>query len=55
MLAGLECELQPIPTEAYPTLAKRPRNSRLDASRLSEAYGIQLPSWKSALRDCLNS
>lgn len=36
----------PIPTEAYPVPAKRPKNSRLDTSKLSSALGLHLPDWK---------
>jgi dTDP-4-dehydrorhamnose reductase len=36
----------PIPTEAYPLPAKRPKNSRLDTGKLSGALGLHLPDWK---------
>lgn len=39
-------QIKPIPTEAYPVPAKRPKNSRLDTSKLSGALGLQLPDWK---------
>ncbi len=38
--------ISPIPTEAYPVPAKRPKNSRLDTSKLCSALGLQLPDWK---------
>lgn len=38
-------QIKPIPTEAYPVPAKRPRNSRLDTSKLSGALGLHLPDW----------
>ena len=48
----------PIPTEAYPLPAPRPRNSRLDTSKLREAYDLVLPDWRSgvlrALTEILN-
>lgn len=50
----LDCALSPIPTSAYPTPASRPENSRMDASRLQSVFGISLPSWQSALHDCLD-
>lgn len=43
--------VKPIPTSAYPTKAVRPLNSRLDQSKLLADFGIQLPDWRSALRD----
>lgn len=39
----------PIPTSDYPTPARRPANSRMDGSKLTRVYGIQLPDWRSSL------
>jgi dTDP-4-dehydrorhamnose reductase len=39
----------PIRSEDYPTKAQRPRNSRLDLSRLRELFGITSPGWIEAL------
>lgn len=38
-------EIEPIPTFAYPTPAKRPANSRLDCGKLQKAFGLRLPAW----------
>lgn len=35
-----------IPSADYPTPARRPHNSRLDASRLEQAFGLRLPPWQ---------
>jgi dTDP-4-dehydrorhamnose reductase len=39
----------PVETKDYPTKAKRPANSRLDLTRLKEAFGIVTPRWDQAL------
>jgi dTDP-4-dehydrorhamnose reductase len=39
-----------IPSSAYPTPAKRPLNSRLDTSKLSDAFGLTLPDWRVGVR-----
>ncbi len=36
----------PIPTEAYPLPAVRPKNSRLDCSKLQSAFSLHLPEWR---------
>jgi dTDP-4-dehydrorhamnose reductase len=36
----------PIPTSAYPTPAMRPRNSRLDTTKLRSTFGLALPPWQ---------
>jgi dTDP-4-dehydrorhamnose reductase len=39
-------EVQAIETEAYPLPAARPRNSRLNSSKLTETFNLQLPNWR---------
>jgi dTDP-4-dehydrorhamnose reductase len=36
----------PIPTEQYPTPARRPLNSRLNTEKLCRTFSIHLPSWQ---------
>lgn len=38
--------VQAVPTSAYPTPARRPHNSRLDTTRLRQAFGLHLPPWQ---------
>ena len=46
--------LAPIPTSAYPTLAARPLNSRLDTRKLRERFGLALPDWQVGVRRMLD-
>jgi dTDP-4-dehydrorhamnose reductase len=39
-----------IQTEDYPLPAKRPHNSRLNASKLTDRYGVHLPDWRIHVR-----
>jgi dTDP-4-dehydrorhamnose reductase len=39
-------EVAPVATEAYPTAARRPLNSRLDTAKLRETFGLCLPPWQ---------
>ncbi|HBI69428.1 MAG TPA: dTDP-4-dehydrorhamnose reductase [Massilia sp.] len=39
-------QVQPIATEAYPTPAARPRNSRLDTQLFQTTFGLQMPDWR---------
>lgn len=51
---GKACaDLEPIPSSAYPTPAKRPLNSRLDCTRLQQQWHFSQPHWQDALRECL--
>jgi dTDP-4-dehydrorhamnose reductase len=47
-------QLRPIPSEAYPAPAPRPKNSRLAAGKLHQRFGIILPNWQEALARCLD-
>jgi dTDP-4-dehydrorhamnose reductase len=40
----------PIPSEAYPSPARRPRNSRLSNEKLLRQFAIALPSWEDGLK-----
>jgi len=52
--SGKPCAaLEPIPSSAYPTPAKRPLNSRLDCSHLQREWGVSQPNWHDALLECL--
>jgi dTDP-4-dehydrorhamnose reductase len=49
--AGMKLKVGPamvdaIGTEAYPTPARRPCNSRLDTQKLQKAFALSLPDWK---------
>ena len=51
--ANITCQVEDIPTTAYPTPAARPLNSRLDCASLEQAFGILQPDWRLGLRDIL--
>ena len=38
--------VDPVPTSAFPTPARRPLNSRLDTAKLQAAFGLSLPPWQ---------
>ncbi len=48
--AGLEVEVEGIPTIEYPTPARRPFNSRLSKKSLDEAGFERLPTWQDAVK-----
>lgn len=50
--AGPE-DIHPILSEAYPTLARRPKNSRLDTTLFRDTFGLELPHWQHGLRHIL--
>jgi dTDP-4-dehydrorhamnose reductase len=52
--AGIEIKVAPdaiqaVPTEAFPTPAKRPLNSRLNNIKLQNTFDLTLPKWQSGV------
>ena len=41
--------VDPVPTSAFPTSAKRPLNSRLDTSKVQSTFGLTLPHWQAGV------
>lgn len=52
-IKGLACKINPIPTSAYPTPAKRPRFSLLDKTKIKSTFAIDVPFWKGSLKEML--
>ena len=53
-LAGITtCQVKPLHTEEYPTLAKRPHYSVLDKTKIKETYHIEIPYWMDSLQSCI--
>jgi dTDP-4-dehydrorhamnose reductase len=48
---NISINLQPIPTSAYPTPAKRPAYSVLDKSKIKQVFGIEIKDWKESLKN----
>jgi dTDP-4-dehydrorhamnose reductase len=51
-MAGLKCEVKPIPTSGYPTPAKRPAYSVMSKEKI-KSVGVELKDWKTSLGQCL--
>lgn len=54
-LDGIDCSVQPIRSEAYPTPAKRPHYSVLDKTKIKSTFGISIPHWRVSLQRCLSA
>lgn len=46
-------QVDPVPTSAFPTPAKRPHNSRLNTSKLQRTFGLSLPPWQAGVNRML--
>ncbi len=45
--------IEPVPTSAFPTPAKRPGNSRMSTQKLQQAFGLTLPAWQTGVERML--
>lgn len=41
--------IAPVSTEAFPTAARRPHNSRFDCRKLETTFGLQMPDWRDGI------
>ena len=46
---GAFARVHSIPSSAYPTLARRPANSRLDVEKIACVHGVVLPDWRGSV------
>ena len=51
--AGRDVKVNPVSSDEFPTKAKRPHNSRMDKSKLTENGFTPLPAWQDALKQYL--
>jgi len=50
---GIDCQVQPISTKEYPTVAVRPSFSVLDKTKIKENYNLIIPQWRESLKRCI--
>jgi dTDP-4-dehydrorhamnose reductase len=50
-LVGLSPQVEPVPTSAFPTPARRALNAELSSDKLQAVFGLQLRDWREALAE----
>ncbi|MEG2971198.1 MAG: dTDP-4-dehydrorhamnose reductase [Akkermansia sp.] len=48
-LGKLDCQVQPIPSDQFPTPTLRPAYSLLDKSKIKTTFGIKIQQWEKSL------
>lgn len=54
-LSKNNCSVNPVSTDQYPTVAKRPKYSVLDTKKIRDTFSINIPEWKVSLQACLKA
>ena len=54
-LGKIDCHIDPITTENYPTIAKRPKFTVMSSHKISQEFDLTIAHWQDSLVHCLNS
>lgn len=54
-MAGINCRVQPITSDNYPTPAPRPHYSVLNKAKIKNTFHITIPHWTDGLQRCLKA
>jgi len=49
----INCLINPIPSQDFPTTAARPRYSKLNLSKFKATFGLKIRSWEESMEECL--
>jgi len=52
-LANLNCKIEAVSSDQFPTLAKRPAYSVMDKTKIKKQFNIAIPFWVDSLEKCL--
>lgn len=54
-ITELNCQVNPIPSTAFPTPAKRPTYSVMDIAAIKKDFEIEITDWQISLKKCLKN
>ena len=52
-IAKIDCKVNPITTQQYPTPAKRPKNTLMNKDKIVGIFSLDTPDWKESLNTCI--
>ena len=52
-IGNLQCDVNPVLSDQFPTLVKRPHFSVLNKSKIRDSFGIEIPYWRDSLKKCI--
>jgi len=53
-LAQIQCTVNSIATEQYPTPAQRPINTLMNKDKIVKKFSVEIPNWKDSLNTCIS-
>ena len=52
-LYNLDCKIIGVPSKEFKTIAKRPKYSLLNKSKIKKTFNLEIPNYKQSLEDCI--
>jgi len=49
----IECEVNPVTSQQYPSPAKRPRNTIMKKDKIAKVFNIKISNWEFSLNTCM--
>ena len=51
----IECEVNPVTSQQYPTPAKRPRNTLMNKDKIVKLFSLVIYDWVESLQNCIKN
>ncbi len=52
-IENIDCKVNPIATEQYPTPAQRPKNTLMNKDKIAKTFSVNIADWKESLNTCM--
>ena len=53
-IAKVDCKVNPITTQQYPTPAQRPKNTLMNKAKIAKTFSVGISDWKESLNTCMS-
>ena len=54
-IAKIDCKVNPITTNQYPTPANRPRNTVINKGKIAKSFNVKISDWRKSLQACIKN
>jgi len=52
-MAKIDCKVNPITTQQYPTPTQRPKNTLMNKAKIAKTFSVGISDWKESLNTCI--
>lgn len=54
-IENIDCQVNSITTEDFPTAAKRPKNTSMNKNKIVKMFNLEIQEWKKSLNSCISN